>query len=51
MFKLRKREESEVNLVTDPAQLEIDNDKLSTTDTSDTEGESGTWFCVAQVLF
>ena len=40
----KKKRRCEVNLVTDPAQLEIDNDKLSTTDTSDTEGESGTWF-------
>ena len=40
----KKRRRCEVNLAIDPAQLEIDNDKLSTTDTSDTEGESGTWF-------
>ncbi len=40
----KKKRRCEVNLVTDPAQLEIDNDKLSTTDTSDTEGESRTWF-------
>ena len=31
-------------MVLDSAQLEIHNDKLSTTDTSDTEGKSGTWF-------
>ncbi len=40
----KKKRRCEVNLVTDPAQLEMDNDKLSTTDTSDTEGESETWF-------
>ncbi len=39
----KKKRRCEINLVTDPAQLEIDNDKLSTTDISDTDGESGTW--------
>ena len=31
-------------MVLNLAQLEIDDNKLSPTDTSDTEGESGTWF-------
>lgn len=39
-----KKRKSEVSLVIDSAQLRIDNDKFSATDTSDTEGESGTWF-------
>ncbi len=40
----KKKRRCKVNLVTDPVQLKIDNDKLSTTDTSDTEVESETWF-------
>ena len=39
-----KKRKSEASLVLDSAQLEMDNDKLSTADTSDTEGESGAWF-------
>lgn len=31
-------------MVTDPAQLKTDNDKLNTTDTSHIDDESGTWF-------
>lgn len=31
-------------MVLNLVQLEIDDNKLSTTDTSDTEGEFGTWF-------
>ena len=38
--KKRKSEASSVLNV----HLEVKNDKLSTTGTSDTEGESGTWF-------
>ena len=39
-----KKRKVETSLVLNSAQLEIDDDKLSTTDRSDTEGESGTWF-------
>lgn len=39
-----KKRKVEASLVLNSAQLEIDDDKLSITDTSDTEGESGTWF-------
>lgn len=39
-----KRRKVEASLVLNSAQLEIDDDKLSTTDTGDTEDESGTWF-------
>ena len=39
-----KKKKSEASSVLNSAQLEIDDDKLSTADTSDTEGESGTWF-------
>lgn len=40
----KKRRRYEVDIVTDPAPLEIDDDKLSTTDTSNMEGESGILF-------
>ena len=39
-----KRRKVEASLFLISAQLEIDDNKLSKTDTSDTEGESGTWF-------
>ena len=39
-----KKRKVEASLVLNSAQLEIDDDKLSMTDTSDTKGESGTWF-------
>ncbi len=46
----KKRRRWKVNLVTDQAQLKIDNNKLSTTDKSDTECESRTWFWNKSVI-
>ena len=40
-FKKRRLEASSLP---NSARLQIDNDKLSTGDTSDTDGESGIWF-------
>lgn len=39
-----KKKKVEANFILYLAQLEINDDKLSTTDTSNTEGKSGTWF-------
>lgn len=39
-----KRRKVEASLLLNSAQLEIDDDKLSTADTSDTKSGFGTWF-------
>ena len=39
-----KKRRSEASPLPNPAQLRVDDHKLSTADTTDTEGESGTWF-------
>ena len=39
-----KKRKVEASLVLNLVQLEIDDNKLSITDISDTKGESGTWF-------
>ena len=38
-----KKRRSEANSLPNSAQLRVDDRKLSTADTTDTEGESGTW--------
>ncbi len=43
-YKSSKNEESNQAHFSNSAQLEINDDKLSTADTTDTEHESGTWF-------
>ena len=39
-----KKRRSEASSLSTSDQREIDDNKLSTTNTSDTEGDSGTWF-------
>lgn len=43
-LEVYKKRRSEANSLPNSAQLRVDDRKLSTADTTDTEGESGTWF-------